>query len=97
MLLSYKMGRMRKFILISILMLASVAMGSIVEPNPSKIFIMLDASGMCLPTSDFTWENLDVKKNLSNGDDSYVYCYSYSMTKTPYEAVEELFVGNNSK
>ncbi|MBO4783164.1 MAG: hypothetical protein J5521_00250 [Lachnospiraceae bacterium] len=87
---------MRKFILISILMLASVAMGSIVEPNPSKIFIMLDASGMCLPTSDFTWENLDVKKNLSNGDDSYVYCYSYSMTKTPYEAVEELFVGNNS-
>ena len=51
---------------------------------------------MCLSTSNFTWENLNVKKNLSNGDDSYVYCYSYSMAKTPSEAVDELFVGNNS-
>lgn len=82
------------FILISIL--SSFAIGSIVEPNPSKIFIMMDASDLCSSTSDVTWDNLGIKKNLSTGDDSYVYCHSYSMTKTPSEAANELFVGDNS-
>lgn len=85
-----------KFVLILILIMTSIALGSVVEPNPSKIFIMLDASDLCTSTSDVTWDNLGIKKNLSMGDDSYVYCHSYSMANTPSEAANELFIGDNS-